>query len=270
MEHRTDRILSVLDRLIPNHGRVTEIEYLPGGYTNQNYCVSVDGEQFVLRLCRRRPSRPDTEILYLNTPIAPHLVAYEHSTGHMVTELVKGTLLVLNPFSIEESAHYLREIHKTIPSGIYQHDPIEISLNHFANSNIKNELLQFVETTQWRPRKETGCHNDLNPYNIIRTEGGSVVTLDWESAGNNDGLFDLVNLCHGLNYPDDDFFECASLYSNSCYEREYVLQTRLLFQAREHAWALAQMAMGNNRHEVQAQARDAKAEFQRIKQKYSL
>lgn len=269
MKHNVGEILDVLERLIPDHSPIVEIDYLTGGYSNQNYRVHTGHGDYVLRLCLRAPTWPDAEISYLNLPLAPRLVAYDRSKGHMVTELVRGALLVQAPFTVEESAHYLREIHAAIPMGIRRHDPISISLDHFKKAGIRNDLREFVETTKWRPRLEIGCHNDLNPYNIVKTTDGSVVTLDWEFAGDNEGLFDLVNLCYGLGYSDEEFDRCAALYSCSQHDSEYLVLTRLLFQVREHSWALAQIALGNDRGEIRAQANEAEAEFQRIRRKYS-
>lgn len=269
MKHHVGEILDVLERLLPDQSPVVEINYLTGGYSNQNYHVHIGHHDYVLRLCLRAPPWPDAEISYLNLPLAPRLVAYDRSTGHMVTELTKGSLLVQAPFNVEESAQYLREIHAVIPKGIRTHNPVAICLDHFMKSGIKNELREFVETTQWRPLLEVGCHNDLNPYNIVRTTDGSVVTLDWEFAGDNEGLFDLVNLCYGLGYSDDEFDTCAALYSRSQHDLEYLVLTRLLFLVREHSWALAQIALGNDRGEIRAQANEAEVEFQRIRSKYS-
>ena len=270
MEHNVDEILRVLERLLPDHARVTDIDYLTGGYSNQNYRVCIGRQNLVLRLCRRVPRDPEAEISYLTQPHSPRLVAYDRSTGHMATILVEGTLLVREPFSVEESAHYLRQIHATIPCGIRTHDPVAVCLDHFRKSNINNELREFVETTRWRARQETGCHNDLNPYNIIRESDGSAVTLDWEFAGDNEKLFDLVNLCHGLGYSDEEFEECAALYVEHLYETEFLILTRLIFLVREHSWALAQIALGNDRSEIRAQAKEAEAEFLRVRREYSL
>ena len=269
MEHNVDEILLVLERLLPDHARVTNIDYLTGGYSNRNYRIRIGRQNLVLRLCRRVPRDPDAEISYLTQPHSPRLVAYDRSTGHMATILVEGTLLVREPFSVEESTNYLRQIHATIPSGIRAHDPVAVCLDHFRKSGIRNDLREFVETARWRPRQETGCHNDLNPYNIIRKSDGSVVTLDWEFAGDNEKLFDLVNLCHGLGYSDEEFEECAALYVENHYETEFLVLTRLIFLIREHSWALAQIALGNDRMEVRAQAKEAEAEFHRVRHKYS-
>ena len=268
MKHNLGKILDVLERLLPDPSPVAEIEYLTGGYSNQNYRVCTEGRDYVLRLCARRPSHPDVEISFLSLPHAPRLVAYDRSAGHMITQLVRGTLLFLAPFSVDESAQYLRQIHASIPKELRRHDPVATSLDHFEKAGINNELREFVLTTPWKPRKHVGCHNDLNPYNIIRTAEGSVVTLDWEFAGDNEGLFDLVNLCYGLGYADEEFDRCAALYAPSDYEPEYLVHTRLLFQVREHSWALAQIALGNDRKEIRAQAEECEAEFHRVMREY--
>lgn len=265
MKHDLDEILGVVADLLPAHARVTEIDYLPGGYSNDNYRIRVGAYAYILRICRFLPDSVDAEQAYLELPIAPRLINYDESTGNMITEFVEGPLLATKPFEIDESVSYLQHLHRNIPQGIRTHDPVAVSLGHFSVSDVQNELSQFLLTASWRPRHQCGCHNDLNPYNVVRADRSNCVTLDWEFAGDNDPLFDLVNLCHGLNYSDSETELCAREYCGEDYDAEFLLLTRLVFQAREHSWALAQSAIGNDRPEIRAQARMARAEFHRLR-----
>lgn len=268
LKNDLNEILDVVANLLSHNAPVTEIDYLPGGYSNDNYKICIGSSRYILRICRSVPESVATELAYLDLPIAPSLVNYDRATGHMITEFVDGPLLVKEPFEIEECVQYLRHLHCNIPSGINTHDPVEVALSQLSTANVRNELYQFLVSTSWKPRHPRGCHNDLNPYNIVRIDRSACVTLDWEFAGDNECLFDLVNLCYGLGYSDPDTEECARQYYRMEYDEEFLLQTRLVFQAREHSWALAQAAIGDDRPEIHAQARMARSEFNRIKMMY--
>ena len=128
------------------------------------------------------------------------------------------------------------------------------------------------ERTAWRAATWRGCHNDLNPWNIIRVEDGkdaaSFRTLDWESAGDNDPLFDLVGLCVGLGWGMDHARACHDAYrrgrtGNGVTEAR-LRDTFRAFLVREYAWAVAQLALGNDRDEIRAQvvtSRDSLADW---------
>ncbi len=268
LEHDLNEILSVVAGLLADHAKVSEINYLPGGYSNDNYRIQVGSSTYILRICRYVPDSVDAEKAYLALPMAPRLINYDESTGHMITEFVEGPLLATTPFGIDESVSFLQHLHCNIPKGIRSHDPTAVALGHFSVAHVQNEISRFLLAASWKPRNPCGCHNDLNPYNVVRADRTNCVTLDWEFAGDNEPLFDLVNLCHGLNYSDSETELCASKYCGDGFDTEFLLLTRLLFQAREHSWALAQAARGNDRPEIQAQARMARSEFHRLKTLY--
>ncbi len=264
MDHCQEEVLSVLDALMPNHAPVRELEYLPSGFSNRNFVVLLDSGKYILRMCNFPPNDPKSEVSYLNLPIAPTLVAYDRVNGHMITEFFEGTLLVDDPFTVQESAEYVRKLHADVPMGVRIHNPVEVTLAHFRRADKFNELRSFVESTSWQPRLLVGSHNDLNACNVIRSTNRENLTLDWEFAGDNEDIFDVVNLCHGLCYTDEETEECARLYSGDSYDSDYFHLTRRVFQCREHAWALSQIAQGNDRPEIRQQVINAQNEYLRL------
>ena len=44
-----ENVIQIVSSLIPNVGQIDEIEYLPGGYNNDNFRVTIKDEIFVVR-----------------------------------------------------------------------------------------------------------------------------------------------------------------------------------------------------------------------------
>ena len=267
-------VREILTALMPAWGShdVQRIEYLPGGYTNRNYRVEVHDHAYVLRVgggTRPRACERD----YLHLDIAPDVVAYDARHGHLLTRWIPGQVLADSPPSPGEAGEYLADLHARIPAGLHRYDYTrEVTTMLRRARKVDPTVLVCFERTAWRPATWRGCHNDLNPWNIIRVEDVSGAqrfrTLDWESAGDNDPLFDLVGLCVGLGWAMEDARACHDAYRQGGIGIG-VNDTRLrdtfrAFLVREYAWAVAQLAIGNDRDEIRAQvttSRDALANW---------
>ena len=257
-----EKVIQVVSALMPDCGQIDAIEYLPGGYSNDNFRVTIDDQIFVVRIVKEAGPRP-FEKYYASLSVAPDLIAFDMSSGHMITRWIEGSILATNSLGPLEGARYLRDLHDAIPSSIARYDVIEQIARYFELAGRPGEQGPWIERIRWREGEIRGCHNDLNPWNIIRTEK-SIRTLDWESAGDNDPLFDVIGFCYGADYDDAEFLFCAESYLGQPLRKETLRKTQAIFQLREHAWAISEIGRGNDRDEIIKQRDQSIAKVKRL------
>lgn len=263
---------AALQRLRPQWrlADVRDFELLPGGYSNDNYALNHQSASYVLRVVRPSASAVDRtfERRLLLGPIAlltAPLIAYVLPDGHMLTRRVAGPLLVDTRPSCDDLAKYLARLHQRIPPLGRRYDVVQIIGRDLRAAAERGEQVPPViakaftnlpfPTVQQRP-----CHNDLNPWNVIVSAADPArwCTIDWEFAGDNDPLFDLLCIAGGLGWDmekTDALIEAYREHSESA-RSPTVSQRRVLWRAywlREYAWALVQRACGNTRDEIEAQ-----------------
>ena len=266
--HDRDKVLAVARQLLPAWPARADcrIEYLPGGYSNRNYRLDVDGARYALRIVQGAKPRAG-EQRYLGVAAAPDVVGYDAQTGHMLTRWIDGQILAACPPSPAEGGRYLAKLHAEIPAGIRRYDyqaEIESLLDDAVNPD--RDVVSRFRNLAWSAFEHRGCHNDLNPWNVIRVSTGgeahSFRTLDWEFAGDNDRLFDLVGLGHGLEWPPEQLAACAEAYASTPTGQAWPLHatprrladTVCAYRIREYAWAAGQIGVGNDRPEIIEQA----------------
>ena len=260
-----DHVVETILRLMPawRAERIGRVTYLDGGYANENYRFEYAGERFVIRIVREPATSRDAEMRYLQLPVAPDVVAVDRVRGDLITRWIEGTLLAAIPAEPPEMAMYLRELHNAVPRGIRRYDAVEVIRDYLHDAPVSAVAAMALRRLEWSIAETAGCHNDLNPWNVIRC-GTTWRTLDWEFAGDNDPLFDLVGLGYGMAYPDNAFDALVAGYYRDRPSDKRLLDTRILYQLREHAWAARQVRAGNTRDEIAAQVVTTERELQRL------
>ena len=264
-ETDVERVAETILRLMPawRGQRIERVGYLEGGYANDNYRFEYGGGSFVVRIVRG-PARPrDAEMRFLELGIAPRVVAADPVRGDLITRWIDGTLLAEVHAEPHEAAMYLRELHDIVPRGIRRYNAVQVVRDYARDAPVSRMAAKALRQLDWSVTQTAGCHNDLNPWNVIRC-GESWRTLDWEFAGDNDPLFDLVGLGYGMAYGEDAFDALVAAYYADRPSDKRLVETRILYQLREHTWAQRQMRIGNPHDGVAAQAVASDRELERL------
>ena len=252
-------MLEIVRRLMPDWEVPPDLafKYLPGGYANANYRFTLAGMGYVLRV-------PDGSRIYVDWreerafylaghPVATAaLVALDVDSGAMITEWVSGRLLVDDPPDGDELLVYLAGLHGNLPLVDRSYDPIALSRTYLGDSRPHPQATRLLNTLTWPLGPVMTCHNDLNPWNVIRGED-DWVTLDWEFLGVNDPLFDLVTLHQGLEMDDAELVELSERCLADTVSKARLHGCLAAFWLREYSWAFAQVSKDNRREEIEAQ-----------------
>jgi thiamine kinase-like enzyme len=252
-------------------GAVSGFLYLEGGYSNDNYRFEYGGERYVLRAPQRPRPFVDRRLeRSIHDPRSgvrndarssahgaarPEIVAFDAETGHMISRWVPGTLLADASPSPAALADYLRRLHAGMPTLTRVYDPLAQARAHLERAEAPRWLHELASELRWRPGTVAPCHNDLNPWNVIRTPDHQWVTLDWEWAGRNDPLFDLVTLHQGAGFGEAELGLMAERYAGGAVPEARLTACLIAFWLRETTWALAELAAGSDRPEIDEQRR---------------
>jgi len=239
---------------------------LPGGLTNRNYRVDVDGEAFHLRIWAERAAVLGIDrqrehrctVAASRAGIAPEVVHFLPEIGVMVTRFIAGRPLSVtdlsHPDTLRRVAQTMRRYHtgvvfdaayspfRTIESYLgvarQRRAPLPADLQR-----LTRRIAEIEAAT--RPGVVVrACHNDLWGPNLIDT-GSRICVVDWEYAGTGDLFFDLANLASYHSSSDDDDDALLHAYfgerSEARFARLKVL--RIVVELREALWYLAALTV---------------------------
>ncbi len=277
MNHSRSQCAEVIASLCPDWRaqEIRAVEFLDAGYSNSNYRFRYRNQFYVLRIARSR-GKPlhvnrshEKRILNEGIPsVTPELIAFDEQTGNMVSRYIPGQLCIDLMPNARDVAIYLQSLHRNL--AFLELDAHQ--LGSVINSNlmrakehgfsVPGHIFRTAATLCWEPKTSINCHNDLNPWNIIcpLSSPDKWRTLDWEYAGGNDPLFDVICLSRGLSFSPAQEQELIERISPAC-SRQDVEKAIRAYLLREYSWAALQRASGNARDVVQVQLKNSERDL---------
>lgn len=203
-------------RRVPSWGTASSVKItaLPGGSTNRNYRVDVDGDAFVVRIWARgtellgidRDREHRCALIASRTGVAPEVLYFLPDDGITVTRFVEGRRLSREEAAGAESLRRIvQSIHRLHAGPAFE--------GSFSPFQAIEEYLQVARGYKARLPQDVGamhrrireigaalhpgraivrpCHNDLWWENFI-DDGTQVHIVDWEYAAMGDACFDLA------------------------------------------------------------------------------
>lgn len=239
------------------------IEKLSGGITNQNFKVSDDQGEYVVRLGSDiyehlilRSNEMAASQAAFEIGLSPRIVYSE--PGVLVLEFIEGKVYssedVKNETNLSRILVLLKRFHREMPKQfkgypvmfwvfqVIQHYEHVLRVGRSEHFHRLPGLLQIAHELQndVGPVEIVYGHNDLLPANFI-DDGRKIWLIDFDYAGFNSPLFDLANLAsnNGLS------LEQEQMLLDNYYETEFTDARWKAFQAmkcasllRETMWSM--------------------------------
>ena len=215
-------------------GKAISIHPLPGGLTNSNYKVDVDGRSYFVRV----PGQ-STELLaidrnneYHNTKaaaqagVAPRVLYYLPKYSVMVLEFLDGQTMSkdsLNAVGMPtRMAHSIKQLHAgprfLTDFNMFRLTEYYLKLCQERGIRIPHGYLERMSTVasiekamSVNPLPTVPCNNDLLAENYI-DDGKQLWLIDYEYSGNNDPTFELGNTCQEMQFNDEQIGEICGAY----------------------------------------------------------
>jgi thiamine kinase-like enzyme len=259
-----DAAHTAVERLWP--GRQHVVSELGGGITNRNFKVSVDGEDFVLRMGGARTSELGIDRTVENAAgrrayevgVGPEVVEFVPSEGWLVARFISGRPISVedmrSPDMLSRVAGALRRFHEAgaIPGRFDAHDVVEDYRRkaeaygvavppEFDHARAVAERIRVLRG----PQPAVPCHNDLLNANFL--DDGAIRIVDWEYAGMGDRFFDLANFSVNHDFAVGDDRNLLRAYCGEARDADLASLRLMRFMSdfREAMWGVLQSGISD-------------------------
>ena len=255
--------------------RISVIEILPGGLTNSNYKVTIDGVTYAVRLAGagtmeylNRPAEKHNAQVMADLGISALIIYYDETTGNQVCKYIDDSkTLHIEDFKeknyLSMAAHVFRNYHDCKKEFISDFNPlkeIETYVQLLADKKfefyegaeiMRAKIDEIREVFKNNPPPTAPCHNDPLCENWL-DDKKNFYLIDWEYGGMNDPLFDLGALAIEAELTDEqERFFLEQYFGGELTEKQMgsLIINKFLCDALWAYWAVLQIAMGKSREE---------------------
>jgi len=206
-------------------GKNVTYKFLPGGLTNKNYKLYVNGESYVVRIPGQktdifidREVELHNTISASNTGIGARVFKYFKPDYIIITGFIDGNLMSSDSLRgsndrIVKAVRSIKKIHTNADfiSRFVMFDKFRNYIAIVKKHGMKlpegfKDAKLVVEDIEKVFRKEAPklvpCHNDLLAENFIET-GDTMRIIDWELSGMNDPCFDLGDFSVEIGFNEE-------------------------------------------------------------------
>lgn len=208
-------IISRVPEFAEKNAQVSAIEVLPGGLTNFNFKVTIDNENYALRVAGPgtneyldRPAEKYNAQIMSDIGINAPIIYYDEVYGHQICKYIEGKTMHIPDFKdsyeyLSKAAKVFRKYHTCGRSFKADFDPLKETYAYLKILKENNaelyegseQMLEYVERIKEafkkHPQELAPCHNDPLCENWLADEEDNLWLIDWEYAGNNQPMFDL-------------------------------------------------------------------------------
>lgn len=242
LEHT--RIMNAALMKVFNISNPESIERFSNGFSSPGlYKISVSGKDYVVRFSSKNKSLEDRQReldamqIVAEQGLAPKIIYANPMEGIIIMDFINAsknskTFNPLSEVSLKLLGTGMRKIHEG--PAFKKTTSVFDTIKHFESTQqgeIPSTIIQafiLLDELHFDLRElliKKPCHNDLNPNNILFSEG-KIYFIDWEFAGQADPFFDLASPV--ILYAMSEKQEKTVL--NAYFEREPYFEEVLKFQ----------------------------------------
>lgn len=208
-------IFSALHQISKTY-QISDIKPMQGGYSTRVFSILTKSKhKMVLRVLPKRQSSQDfskeisASMANARKLTAPEIFYFDKEHGVLVMDYLEGNVLRESIYTDTETkvvnlAKLLKRSHSVTGHELESYNIFQRIYDTVdgMSSMLPNRLEKLIEAVKQIEKKpnvhpEAPCHNDLNPNNIMESQG-QLWLIDWEMAGQNDPFYDLATVANFL------------------------------------------------------------------------
>lgn len=252
----------IQDTLNVSKENITSIKRTPGGETNTSYFVTINEENFVVRLPGKGTDQlidrhAERESLIYGTMIGvnPELVYFDVNSGVKITRQIEGATQ-LTPESVrqlnlmKEVVNLFKQLHQAQTPMDHQFNLFKL-ISHYENlvyeeNRVQSGKLDPLKLVIWELKtvyeafliEQTPCHIDAACSNLLIDKNNRLYLIDWEYSGMFDPLWDIATLSFSLKLTEEEEMFFLTYYFRRQPHTEELQRLHLLKIFLDYNWGL--------------------------------